>query len=172
MVALTDEQAALVDRHRLLAMWAVKRFRGKHRGVWNWMEYEEMLSAAYLGLCRAVQAYDPGRGAAFTTYAAAVMEAALFRAAQKWQAEQEREARRRAGFEVGQAVSAEREVVACLQYREFRASLPTRLADTLDALQGTEYGAELARALGLTRQGVHCRRQQLESRWERWNAEE
>ncbi len=55
-----------IRRHAGLAMSIARRFAGR-------AELADLYQAACIGLVRAVRAYDPARGTAFTTYAAALM---------------------------------------------------------------------------------------------------
>lgn len=58
------EREALVVENLLLAKWVAGRYVG--RGL----DREDLDQAAMLGLMRAAEKFDPGRGAKFTTYAA------------------------------------------------------------------------------------------------------
>lgn len=62
---MTPEQAQLVTSHVPLA-----RSLAGRRERWGYQaEYEDFLSDAYVGLCRAAQSYDPNQGLTFASYA-------------------------------------------------------------------------------------------------------
>lgn len=67
-------RAELIERNLLLAKYGALRF--KNTGI----EYEERFSLACLGLIYAVDHYEAGRGAKFSTYASWCMENRIIRA--------------------------------------------------------------------------------------------
>ncbi len=76
---MIDDKAAFAERNIGLARSCVKRFMGK--GI----EYEELYSAACLGLMKAIAGFDDSRGVCFSTYAVPVIFGELkqlFRASQ------------------------------------------------------------------------------------------
>lgn len=61
VIPLTPAEAAEVERHLPLVRWVVRRVPAYCR--------EDALQDGVLGLMRAVQRFDPGRGVTFSTYA-------------------------------------------------------------------------------------------------------
>ena len=74
--AMTAEQRALAEDERHLAMArALAKYEAKRRQL-TWME-DDILSAAYAGLCDAATKFGPSRGLAFTTYAVSRIRGAI-----------------------------------------------------------------------------------------------
>src|SRR5512136_205351 len=68
-----DLNRAIV-RHEKLVRWVVNRQR------WEGLAWADVLQVGRIGLWRALQRYDPGRGAAFSGYAVPAIERAVWRA--------------------------------------------------------------------------------------------
>lgn len=66
IVPLTEAQAELMQQHEWCALLGVRRFLRIYRGAFS---RDELSSAAFAGLLRAAQKYDPAKGARFSTYA-------------------------------------------------------------------------------------------------------
>src|SRR5512136_3292913 len=69
----TDLNGAIV-RHEKLVRWVVNRQR------WEGLAWADVLQVGRIGLWRALQRYDPGRGTAFSGYAVPAIERAVWRA--------------------------------------------------------------------------------------------
>ena len=63
-----------VMRHEKLVRWVVNRQR------WEGLAWADVLQVGRIGLWRALQRYDPGRGTAFSGYAVPAIERAVWRA--------------------------------------------------------------------------------------------
>lgn len=63
--ALTEEQRSVVEANIPLVTMIISKYCRSLPLEWN-----EMLSAGYYALCRAVEIYDESKGCAFSTYAA------------------------------------------------------------------------------------------------------
>ena len=64
---LSEQRRELVIQHRTLASKLAKQFF-RERGF-RWAEWDDVESAAMLGLCEAARGFDPSRAQSFTTYA-------------------------------------------------------------------------------------------------------
>jgi hypothetical protein len=80
MTPLTDTERAMVEANLGLAGWAVNRW-ARHLPRSHSSRYcqEAAYQDAVLGLCRAVQKYDPTTGFTFATYASSWLRAAIQR---------------------------------------------------------------------------------------------
>lgn len=68
------EREQLISQHVDLVRYEVDRVAS---GLPDQVDREDLVSAGMIGLIRAVDRYDPGRGASFRTYAGALMRGAI-----------------------------------------------------------------------------------------------
>lgn len=69
---LTPEQVSMVISHANIAYWRARHFENRR----GWLERKDVQQMAMLGLIRAVQNFDPDRGA-FSTFAFAVINGTI-----------------------------------------------------------------------------------------------
>ncbi len=69
-----SEREQLIEEHADLVRYEVDRVAS---GLPNQVDREDLVSAGMIGLIRAVDRYDPNRGASFTTYATTLMRGAI-----------------------------------------------------------------------------------------------
>ncbi|MEA3402299.1 MAG: FliA/WhiG family RNA polymerase sigma factor [Armatimonadota bacterium] len=69
-----SEREELIEEHADLVRYEVERVAA---GLPAQVDREDLLSAGMIGLIRAVDRYDPDRGASFTTYATSLMRGAI-----------------------------------------------------------------------------------------------
>jgi len=69
-----SERDELIRRHANLVKYEVDRLAS---GLPDQVDREDLISAGMIGLIKAVDRYDPERGASFTTYASSLMRGAI-----------------------------------------------------------------------------------------------
>lgn len=72
---LTPEQNQMVEENLNLALYALKYYKNK----FGWLEPEEILSACYLGLIKAVRGFKPEKEVRFGTYAMRVIYSTIIK---------------------------------------------------------------------------------------------
>lgn len=147
-----DIQAALT-KHERLVQWVVRR---------QWLgqlSYAEALHAGRMGLWRALQRYDPGRGTAFSTYAVPAITRAVWRAVAQAQPDPQELLTAQPPQVAGDPESCAEDSLVREALTRLVIALPERLCAVVVARYGLagdapQTFAAIAQTLGVTRQRV------------------
>jgi len=165
-VACQVEMAAAMAKHEPLVHWVV------HRQWLGGLPYREAVQAGRIGLWRAIEGFDPGRGNRFSSYAVPIIARAVWRAvAQERAAARPDDVRTRLPVDLDLEAASDARVAGEL-LAHMVAALPERLRTVIVArygLGGTDSQTfrEIARTYGVTRQRI----QQLELEAVLWLAD-
>lgn len=140
---------ALIARWRHLPGLTARRYASHLPRA---LDYDDLVSAGNIGLCKAAESFDPSRGAKFVTFAIAKIRGAMLEEFRQWDLipRSAREKHKRDGAPLPTVVSLETSVLCTLG-----ATGDARFADVIqDEAEGPETLAMRADAHSVLRQAV------------------